>query len=126
MAGISAGRLDHVTVTTPPELTEDVIAWYGNCLGLEQIDKLEGSRDGGAWFRIGNVQLHVSEDEHNPPPAAHFALQVEDFEAAVASLRGAGCHLEQARPIVGRQRCFTRDPAGNLIEIFGFDGNPDA
>jgi hypothetical protein len=32
-------------------------------------------------------------------------------------LRDAKCHIEQARPIPGRHRLFTRDPAGNSIEI---------
>ncbi|MGI8407387.1 MAG: VOC family protein [Actinomycetota bacterium] len=126
-SGFSVSGLDHVTVTTPVELAEEVISWYSDCFGLERIDKLEGTRrDTGAWFKVGDVQLHVSQDEHNPPPAAHFALQVDDFEAAVERLREASCHLEQASPIPGRRRCFTRDPAGNLIEILSFDGGPDA
>lgn len=123
----SIGRLDHVTVTFPAELEKDVLTWYEDCLGLERIDKLDGTRRStGGWFRVGDAQLHVSQDQHNPPPAAHFALQVDDFDDAVESLREAGCHLEQATPIPGRQRCFTRDPAGNLIEILSHVGDSDA
>jgi hypothetical protein len=46
---------------------------------------------------------------------------VSDFHGAVERLREAGCHLEQARPIPGRERCFTRDPAGNLVELIAYE-----
>jgi catechol 2,3-dioxygenase-like lactoylglutathione lyase family enzyme len=113
--------MDHVTITTPEELEDEVVTWYRSCLELEQLAKPEGSRPGGAWFRVGSQEVHVSIDPHNPPQAAHFSLVVEDFDAAVARLRGEGCHIEQARTIPGRRRCFTRDPAGNSIEIVAFD-----
>ena len=35
----------------------------------------------------------------------------------VERLRGAGCHIEQAGRIPGRRRFYTRDPAGNRLEI---------
>lgn len=113
--------IDHVHVTTPEELETDVLAWYERTLGLERIPKPEGARPSGAWFRAGAHELHVSIDPHNPPKTAHFALVVDDFDAAVTALRDQGCHIEQATAIPGRHRCFTRDPAGNGIEIIAFD-----
>lgn len=115
-------RFDHVNVTTPEELEADVIGWYENCLGLERIAKPDGTHDAGAWFQIGEAQIHISRDEHNPHKAAHFCLQVEDFQAVVERLREASCHIEQAGVIPGRHRLFTRDPAGNRIELMSFDG----
>jgi predicted enzyme related to lactoylglutathione lyase len=61
-------------------------------------------------------------DEHNPPKTAHFCLVVDDFQSAVDRLRESGCHVEQAMPIPGRHRFYTRDPAGNRIEIMSYDG----
>lgn len=116
--------LDHVNVTTPSELEEETVAWYGDVLGLARIPKPEGARVQGAWFRLGNAELHVGIDEHNPHHSAHCCLVVDDFEAAVAGLRDSGCHIEQARPIPGRHRCFTRDPAGNRIELMAVDEAP--
>lgn len=109
--------VDHVTITAPEELEQETVDWYATCLGLERIQKPEGTRPVGAWFAAGSAQLHVSVDPHNPPKVAHFALRVDDFDGAVAALRSAGCHLEQATIIPGRHRCFTFDPAGNRIEI---------
>ena len=119
-------RLDHVNVTTPKELEEEVLVWYEDVLGLERLEKPEGTRHAGAWFAVGNEQVHVSVDEHNPPQSAHFGLVVDDFDALVKRLRAANCHIEQAREIPGRHRCFTRDPAGNSIEFMAFDEPADA
>jgi catechol 2,3-dioxygenase-like lactoylglutathione lyase family enzyme len=109
--------LDHVQITTPEEFEADVVAWYRDVLGLTEITKPEGTRPKGAWFQTGWAELHISIDAHNPPKAAHFGLVVDSFEGVIARLRGAGCHIEQAKAIPGRERFYTRDPAGNRIEI---------
>ncbi len=114
--------LEHVSVTSPEELEEEVVSWYRDCLNLQEMDKPQGTRSKGAWFAIGEQQVHVTIDEHNPPKIAHFGLVVDDFDALVERLRGAGCHIEQASPIPGRRRFYTRDPAGNRIEIIGRAG----
>jgi catechol 2,3-dioxygenase-like lactoylglutathione lyase family enzyme len=113
--------LDHVNVTTPQELEDEVLDFYASCLGLEPIEKPSGTRPSGGWFRAGPVEVHVSIDEHNPHKAAHFGLVVSDFDAIVERLREAGRHIEQARPIPGRDRMFTRDPAGNLLELIAYE-----
>ncbi len=109
--------LDHVNVTAPEELESEVVEWYQSCLGLTRIRKPDGTRPKGAWFELGAQELHVSVDAHNPHQVAHLGLLVDDFESVVARLRDSGCHLEQASSIPGRRRCYTRDPAGNRIEI---------
>lgn len=127
MAGFGVVGLDHVNVTTPEELESEVLDFYSRCLGLEPMPKPEGTRAKGGWFRAGSAEIHVSIDEHNPHKASHFGLVVSDFEAAVEALRHAGQHIEQARPIPGRERLFTRDPAGNLIELIAFEAvDPNA
>ncbi|MDQ3957096.1 MAG: VOC family protein [Actinomycetota bacterium] len=113
--------VDHVQVTAPEELIDDTCAWYRTCLGLVEVEKPEGTRPKGSWFRAGDQEIHVSVDEHNPHKTAHFGMLVDDFEGVVEQLRGAGCHIEQAGAIPGRHRCYTRDPAGNKIEITQFD-----
>jgi catechol 2,3-dioxygenase-like lactoylglutathione lyase family enzyme len=113
-------RVDHVHITAPAELEDDVFAWYEKTLGLERVHKPEGTRAQGAWFRVGDQEIHISQDEHNPPKFSHFGLVVDDLEAAVGALRGSGCHIEQATAIPGRRRFYTRDPAGNRVEILSF------
>ena len=121
MTGFEVVGLDHVNITTPEELESDVLRFYAECLGLESLHKPQGTRSKGGWFRAGPAEIHVSIDEHNPHKASHFGLVVTDFEAVVRRMREAGQHIEQARPIPGRERFFTRDPAGNLIELIAFE-----
>ena len=109
--------LEHVSITSPEELVDDVLAWYENSLGLERIEKPPGTREAGGWFRAGDQQIHVTLDEHNPPKKAHFGIVVDDFGNIVERLRAAGCHIEQASKVPGRRRFYTRDPAGNRLEI---------
>jgi catechol 2,3-dioxygenase-like lactoylglutathione lyase family enzyme len=113
--------LDHVTVTTPEELETEVLEFYESTLGLRRLDKPAGTRSSGGWFAVGDLELRVSLDSHNPPPKAHFAVTVDDFDVVVGRMRASGFHIEQARPIPGRHRFFTRDPAGNRIEIVSYD-----
>ena len=146
MDGFDVLELDHVTVTSPVELESEVIQWYEQVLGLVRVDEPEGSGEAerlatggaerlatggaerlatgskGARFSLGRGQLHLSLDPHNPPRKPHFAISVRDFEGVVEHLRGHGCHIEQATEIPGRHRFFTRDPAGNRIELFALDG----
>ncbi len=113
--------IEHVHITAPEELQKEVADWYRVCLGLEEIEKPAGTKDSGAWFGAGSQEIHLSIDEHNPPKTAHFALVVDDFEPVVDALREQGCHVEQASPIPGRHRFYTRDPAGNRVEVVHFD-----
>jgi catechol 2,3-dioxygenase-like lactoylglutathione lyase family enzyme len=122
MSDFTIRGLDHVTITAPEELETDVLEFYGTFLGLRRLDKPEGGTGSpGTWFAVGDVQLHVARDSHNPPPTAHFAVTVGDFDVAVERLRDSGYHIEQAHPVPGRRRLYTRDPAGNRIEIVSFD-----
>ena len=123
MAGFHFQGIDHVHVTAPEELMEDVLNWYEGILGLEILDKPEGTQSGGGWFRVGDEEVHVAADPHNPPHLAHFGLVTDDIGSVVETLRSAGCHLEQATDIPGRHRFYTRDPAGNRIEIIAMDDN---
>ena len=109
--------MDHVHVTAPIELLDDVAEWYRSCLSLPELDKPEGTRPEGAWFLAGTQEIHLSVDEHNPPKVAHFGIVVDDHTAVLETLRAAGCHIEQATKIPGRYRFYTRDPAGNRLEI---------
>jgi muramoyltetrapeptide carboxypeptidase len=117
---VNVEGLDHVTITAPEELESEVLGFYEDFLGLRRLTKPDGASSAGGWFALGGSELHVSRDSHNPPPVAHLAITVGDFDEVVERLRQSGFHIEQARPIVGRRRLFTRDPAGNRIEIVSY------
>src|SRR5205807_2054879 len=65
----------------------------------------------------GASEVHLSEREAPAHPDAHFALVVDDFQALVDRLQRGGHEWSPAPPIFGGGRGFTRDPAGNRIEV---------
>ena len=113
-------RLHHVNVTVPPGQTDRTLAFYRDVLGFTQVPKPEGTEPRGAWLLIDQMtQLHVSERDAPPSPDAHFALVVDDFHTVVARLE----EFSPAPPIFGGGRGFTRDPAGNRIELLERTGD---
>jgi hypothetical protein len=59
----------------------------------------------------------VSEREGDVHPQSHFGLVVDDFDGVLRRLRGSGAPWEDQADIFGGRRGFTRDPAGNRVEI---------
>src|ERR1700731_120099 len=62
--------IHHVQVTVPRSTLADAIRFYGAVLGLERIKKPEPLRkNGGAWFKQGSFELHVSSEDEQPDPS---------------------------------------------------------
>ncbi|HYF01000.1 MAG TPA: VOC family protein [Planctomycetota bacterium] len=104
-------RLAHVNVRV--DRLEPAVRFYGGVLGLERIPRAE-AENRGAWFRLGTAEIHVAEDPAPQPPSKrHFAVEVDDLPAARKAVLDGGAPLEKEEP----GRFWTRDPAGNRIEI---------
>jgi catechol 2,3-dioxygenase-like lactoylglutathione lyase family enzyme len=116
-------RIDHVNVTVPASVEEQSKDFYGRVLGLEEIPKPEESRArGGAWYRHGALQVHVSiEDDPasaNARSRRHVCYVVRSLSGAEAALRAAGIEIvADPHPQSGWPRFYVRDPGGNRIEI---------
>ena len=113
-------QLHHVNVTVPAELESAAKEFYGSVLGLRQVPKPAAARQNGAWYQIGDNQLHLSvEDEANGPLSSrHICFQVSDLNEAEKRFRDAGVEiLPDPRPIPGTARFYVRDPGGNQLEI---------
>jgi catechol 2,3-dioxygenase-like lactoylglutathione lyase family enzyme len=112
-------RLHHVNVVVPPGATDEVLPFYASVLGLTQVAKpAQAGSSSGAWLDVApGMQVHLSEREGQPHPDAHFGLVVDDFDAVRARLADAGAPWTDQAPVFGGRRGFTRDPAGNRIEV---------
>lgn len=113
-------RLHHVNVVVPEGRTQDVVPFY-ELLGLVRVARPgEGvGRPEGAWFDFpdGRTQLHVSERTGERHPEQHFAVSLDDLDAVVEALTGAG-HPWRPRPTIdGARRGVTADPTGNTVEL---------
>src|SRR5215471_14184649 len=111
--------LHHVNVTVRPELEAAAKTFYGVILGLKQIPKPATSRQSGAWYEIGNAQLHLSvEDEEPLLSSRHVCFTVSDLAEAEQRFRAAQVEIiADPRPNPDAPRFYVRDPGGNQLEI---------
>src|SRR5438270_63887 len=105
----------HVSIMVPD--VEKALDFYTDVLGLEQRPDRPELGIGGAWLDAGPQQLHLVEGESPPGLGQHFALLVEDLDAAIAELRDGGEEVSDPRPIGRSLQAFVSDPSGNLIEL---------
>jgi catechol 2,3-dioxygenase-like lactoylglutathione lyase family enzyme len=111
--------LHHVNVTVPAALEVAAKNFYGSVLGLKQVPKPATSRQSGAWYQIGNAQLHLSvEAEEQSVSSRHVCFTVSDLVEAEQRFRAAGVEIiADPRPNPNAPRFYVRDPGGNMLEI---------
>ena len=110
--------------------------WYTNVLGAEFLDRGPELNDRQLQLRLGSAEIHFTETPHpSTIPSSHFAVEVDDWDAMLAHLRGLGIpHARTFRgsgrpsiggtdPYQGRREdtgehySYIHDPDGNMIEL---------
>jgi catechol 2,3-dioxygenase-like lactoylglutathione lyase family enzyme len=113
--------LDHVQIAAPPGSEREARRFYGDLLGLEELEKPEPlAARGGAWFSLGSGQLHVGiEDPFTAARKAHPALRVVPgrLEAVAERLAAAGAPVRWDEALPAIRRFYTEDPWGNRLEL---------
>ena len=111
--------IDHVQLAAPPGCETDARRFFGELLGLEEIEKPEPLQArGGVWFQVGAQQLHVGvERDFVPARKAHPAFAVTEYDALLARLDAAGVEIAAEDSISGLRRCFVLDPWENRVEL---------
>jgi catechol 2,3-dioxygenase-like lactoylglutathione lyase family enzyme len=111
--------IDHVQLAAPPGCETEARRFFGDVLGLPELEKPGPLRSrGGVWFRVGAQQLHIGvEHDFAPARKAHPAFQVSDYDELLARLHDAGIEVEEDDAIPGRRRSFVQDPWKNRIEL---------
>ena len=94
--------------------------FYTEVLGFTERSDRPDFGFPGAWLDVGGQQVHLMQVADMPPGAAsqHFALRVDDLDAAVEAIeaRGVSVYRAEHTPNAGRQ-AFLADPSGNGIEL---------
>jgi catechol 2,3-dioxygenase-like lactoylglutathione lyase family enzyme len=121
-ADSAAPALDHVQIAAPPGCEAAARGFYGELLGLAEIEKPPALRGrGGVWFALGAGQLHIGvEDAFAPARKAHPALRVDEshLRTLAERLEAAGAPVIWNRELLPHvQRFFTADPFGNRLEL---------
>ena len=117
---IQFNRLDHVQVCIPPEAEGRARQFYGGLLGLEELEKPEVlKKNGGMWYKIADVALHVGVEDVVAPSKRHPAFEVENVTRVRAYLERNGVRTKDEPDIPGVIHRFSLfDPFGNRIELF--------
>ena len=116
--------LQHVNVVVPPGATDAAVAFYTAVFSLERVPKPAGTETAsGAWLTLaGKQQIHLSERSGERHPDAHFAVVVDDFDGVLRRIAEADATWQAQAAVFGGRRGFTRDPAGNRIEVLEATG----
>jgi catechol 2,3-dioxygenase-like lactoylglutathione lyase family enzyme len=111
--------IDHVQIAAPAGCEVAARRFFGELLGLEEIEKPERLRDrGGVWFQVGGQQLHVGvEHDFSPARKAHPALSVSSYGELLERLHAADVEVTEDGSIPDVRRCYVADPWGNRIEL---------
>jgi catechol 2,3-dioxygenase-like lactoylglutathione lyase family enzyme len=112
-------RLDHVQVSIPVGNEDRAREFYGVLLGLAEIEKPEVlKKNGGLWYSVADVQLHVGAEDVVAPSKRHPAFEVEEVKSVRAYLEQHGVRVKDEPDIPGVvQRFSFFDPFGNRIEL---------
>jgi catechol 2,3-dioxygenase-like lactoylglutathione lyase family enzyme len=116
-----SAALDHVQIAAPHGCESEARRFYGNVIGLTEVDKPEPLRSrGGLWFALDHAQLHIGiETPFTPARKAHPAFRVGDAElsALAERLTEAGASVRWDNELDDTRRFFTEDPWGNRLEF---------
>lgn len=111
-------RLDHVQICIPPGEESRAREFYGATLGLEEIEKPDALKpNGGAWFRIADIQLHTGVETGQSKSKRHPAFEVARLGEVKEYLRGRGVEIREEPRIPNVERFSLFDPFGNRIEL---------
>jgi catechol 2,3-dioxygenase-like lactoylglutathione lyase family enzyme len=118
--GIGVIGIDHVQLLMPVRGELEARRFYGELLGLREVEKPAALADrGGCWFAgPGGAAIHIGLDQRFiPARRAHVCLIVADLTAAREALATGGAAILEDDANLGIARCYTADPFGNRIEL---------
>lgn len=112
-------RIHHVQLAMPRGEEERARAFFGGVLGMEEVAKPpELAKRGGAWFRLGALELHLGvEEPFSPAQKAHPGILTDDLDGFAERLEAAGHDVAHDPHFPGYRRFYVRDCFGNRLEF---------
>jgi len=112
-------RLHHVQLAIPPGGEDACRGFWGDLLGMAEIEKppVLAAR-GGCWFRGGGLEVHLGiEQQFAPARKAHPGILVTGLRDLAARLADAGVEVTWDGHFPGHDRFYAADPFGNRLEF---------
>lgn len=111
--------LHHVQLAMPRGQEARARSFYGGTLGMTEVAKPpELEARGGAWFRAGDLELHLGvEEPFRPAKKAHPGILTDDLAAVAVALVAAGHEPEHDDDFPGFRRFYVDDCFGNRLEF---------
>jgi catechol 2,3-dioxygenase-like lactoylglutathione lyase family enzyme len=116
---IRVTRIDHIQIAGPVGCEAAAREFYGEILGLTEIEKPPMLRArGGCWFQCGDQQVHIGvEKNFRPAQKAHPAFAVSNLDELREILHSRGIETFDDDNLPGTCRFYATDPWGNRLEF---------
>jgi catechol 2,3-dioxygenase-like lactoylglutathione lyase family enzyme len=115
---IQVKRLHHVQLCIPVGEEAKARDFYGRVLGFSEIEKPKALQEnGGLWFEVADIQLHIGVEAAIAKSKRHPAFEVEGLDEIGQYFRQQQIEMRDETPIEGQKRFSFFDPFGNRIEL---------
>lgn len=110
---------DHVQLAMPKNSESIGRDFFVGVLGFKEVVKPEQLRaNGGAWFKAGNVHIHLGvEEPFAPAKKAHPAIRVKGIQSLINHLLDSNIKVTIDTHIPSAKRFYITDPFGNRLEF---------
>lgn len=111
-------RLDHLQICIPAGEEENARKFYRDIIGLEEIEKPDALKpNGGLWFKVADIQLHIGVEPATGSSKRHPAFEVKDLASIKEYLKSRNVPVREETAIPGCNRFSFLDPFNNRIEL---------
>lgn len=122
MMKIRVKRLHHVQICIPIGAEAQARDFYGRVLGFRELEKPEALKvNGGLWFEVADIQLHIGAEAAQGKSKRHPAFEVEALDDIRQYFKQQQVEIKEETQIPGQKRFSFFDPFGNRIELLERD-----
>jgi catechol 2,3-dioxygenase-like lactoylglutathione lyase family enzyme len=111
-------RLDHIQICIPTGKENEARRFYTDIIGLTEIPKpKELIPNGGLWYQIAGIELHIGTENEINKSKRHPAFEVTDIQTARTHVENHGIKIREETQLPGQIRFSFIDPFDNRIEL---------